>query len=1275
MHHTTDLPHIIETIWTRCGIHLTDTIGELLLEYWTRIEVLAPMDLEQSHDFNQKYWDWYNEAVLGSLPAGLMQFLKESAGQVDPLAYPMGAWRVELNAAIDEGVSPLKRYLRVQALVPLLAPVTALAQLPFFRCQGELGGPAAPAEATRAGTPATIADEVLEVLHDCFLQESQGAPAATPDTISAEILAALEDEVRFRQRNFFKNGRNESPLSLTQVHYGSLLCLPLFACVEAGLIDAATLFGEMLAKKDSPLRVTNLYTDDSSFGNHGGVPAQAARFLVPGHRDAFIEQLPNLTVLDTGLAFYYLPRFMALVEADDKLFEGVLDSFDVKLFKGERDKHRIEYRLPLNRWLAYAQAAHSYGVVRVPRVGDKNRDSPPWELIDWYRQALADTPEAVDRATLYGFLAPFESSSRVTAFQKDLADNPDQFADRPRERIELMKDLASEMDDRRLLAELVLDEGYNPGVRRKAMERYASLSCDGGSDGEALPPWTEFYQLAETHPEKLLDSDLFPYHLPDHDPWLLERVWRAALDRDEEAALRVHVLRSILERRYRPEPNLSENQDGALKKLAHEAIDHSPDLTRKLLMEESYKDLYEIEWLEGFAHPFVDALLLKLCAASGCFKDAVKGSEYCDEEERKAWFETVGRLAATRPEDLLNLAPAQLRDVLSIIDPRAQIDPLSPYILEQAAKASSSDLHLFLADWLAPLSLSQLQKLGWLDPKFKRFEAVSVELLLSKAEPEALVMLEAEYGRLKSQTIKDRILDKLEAGGKDIAGRDDLAGLDLAGLAALAEKAAPKKMRASVKKIWSEALTEKFVPLTPALLQWLFLLLETTTADAVPRTARHILALLDREDQALLTLHLFESWFDNKGNAAQEWAALLVDDYGDDRLVPLFLQAVKHWNKKSKAKTNKVIGWLGRLGTTYALSQVKQIFEGRYSESIIEHSEAVLRRVADKRDMRLEELLEELTPTLDYTTEGLVLDAGGQVYHARFDTRGALVVVHENGKQTKSFPTYKKTDDPDKHKAAKAKLSFFKKSLKPILKQQAVNLGFYLHQGKTWPSARWQKLYLDHPLLAALGQSLIWDGELAGSERVAFRISGEMELLTVDDDTLSLEALETVRLWHPLEWDAAAVAAWKAHLADYNLKAMVDQVSAPVHTLDAEALRQDTLSHCQGHVANQASFRHLLEKNGFGMDDHTADGHQFGGHTQTLRAHKVTIDFGHTRMSTWLELEEEAAIDGVIFRDAETCEKLSLDRISPRIIAWMVDLMAQIAAKGPGYDRNWQSMM
>jgi hypothetical protein len=1228
MVNTEDLPQVIEKIWTRCGLNL-EGATEALGPYWAKIGTAPPMDPKHSGDINQKHWAWFNANILGAMPEVLLRFLRAHRGKATAAAVSIEGWQASVNRAIDSLKVPMERFICTQALIPLLAPVIPVRQLPFIRFETPLGG-----------------------------------TGEAPKPVLDEIHAALEDEDRSRQREDFDDARHKSLSTLTnaELHYASLLSLPLMASVEAGLIDAADLLREMVATADSPLRLNHLYPGDRFQVYYGGVPEQLSIFLIPRHRDLFISLLPPVAVLDSALPLYQVKGFMALMKTNEDLFEAFLVSLNKSFFVREAENMHFSHLVPPNRWLAYARAAHCHGLVLLPYVDKHNRQEFDKEFFVWCRQLPEnDLPPKLRRA-LMRLLMVFEPSEKILGCLRYMNDT-NRKVSTPVFTSWDMQELVKTIDDSGVLMTVATDMDFDREVRRRAMDRYEDIRKD--------VPWQEFHSLAEKHPEMLLDSCIFPW--PNHDVQLLEKVWQASQNSTKAAELIKRVLGAILNPRYlgRSDSALSAKRENPLKPLAHQAIDRLPELAAEILLSRTSSYFHEIEWYESFGHPLVERMLLKLCVASSEYQQRL--NDGAGWEDTQAWFKKVRGLVATCPQDLLSLSPMQLRDVLRVIDSPKNIAQLSPFVFEQSLINSTKELHLFLAQWLVPVPLAVLRDLGWLDPKFRRFEAVTVEMLLRRAEPEALQMLEEIFPRIKNQTLRDRILDKLAQAGVPIGALDELDGLDAAGLERLAQAKIPKKMSAATLKVWREDLSERFAPLTPSLLQWLFMLCEQTTADQVPRTARRILGLIDRERQALLVIHLFEAWFAHKGDAALEWAVLLLDDYADDRMVPFFVQAVKHWNKKSKSKTNKIIGWLGRLGSVYAVAQIKQIFEGHYSGAIIRHCRQVLSQIADGRDLTLEELFEELTPTLGYTPEGLVLDVGHQVYHARLDTRGALVVFDEQGKKSKSLPACKKEDDPALHDAAKSKLSFFKKNLKPILKQQALNFYHYLHQGKQWPAARWQMLFLDHALLAAMGQSLIWDGLQPNGERIGFRFSEDHALLTLSDDTVDPEALESVRLWHPLEWDGANQAAWAAHLMDYKLTPLIDQVSAPTHLLTEEERSAQQLDRYQGHVTAQGSFRHILKKNGFAQEA-TGDGGNFYGHLLFSGARQLRVVVHHTAMTAWMEVDSEAAIEKVSFYDTQAQKELTLAEVNPRLMAWVIDILAQIAEKGEGYRADWRSL-
>ncbi|MCO6062645.1 DUF4132 domain-containing protein, partial [Pseudomonas sp. MOB-449] len=84
------------------------------------------------------------------------------------------------------------------------------------------------------------------------------------------------------------------------------------------------------------------------------------------------------------------------------------------------------------------------------------------------------------------------------------------------------------------------------------------------------------------------------------------------------------------------------------------------------------------------------------------------------------------------------------------------------------------------------------------------------------------------------------------------------------------------------------------------------------------------------------------------------------------------------------------------------------------------------------------------------------------------------------------------------------------------VKQQAPRMYAALVTGKRWPLARWQRLFVQHPLLRIVGRSLIWRAEEAPElARSSFRLAEDFSLVDVEDEVLSLPEGCSVSLWHP----------------------------------------------------------------------------------------------------------------------------------------------------------------
>ncbi|NJO14057.1 MAG: DUF4132 domain-containing protein [Rhizobiales bacterium] len=82
-----------------------------------------------------------------------------------------------------------------------------------------------------------------------------------------------------------------------------------------------------------------------------------------------------------------------------------------------------------------------------------------------------------------------------------------------------------------------------------------------------------------------------------------------------------------------------------------------------------------------------------------------------------------------------------------------------------------------------------------------------------------------------------------------------------------------------------------------------------------------------------------------------------------------------------------------------------------------------------------------------------------------------------------------------------------------------------------------------HPLVGRLAARLVWDGLGAEGQSLAlFRPLGDGSYTDPEDNDVALAEFTTVRLAHSSLLEAAAIAKWRQHLADYAVEAPFDQL-------------------------------------------------------------------------------------------------------------------------------------
>ena len=149
------------------------------------------------------------------------------------------------------------------------------------------------------------------------------------------------------------------------------------------------------------------------------------------------------------------------------------------------------------------------------------------------------------------------------------------------------------------------------------------------------------------------------------------------------------------------------------------------------------------------------------------------------------------------------------------------------------------------------------------------------------------------------------------------------------------------------------------------------------------------------------------------------------------------------------------------------------------------------------------------------------------------------------------------------------------------LKAQRLRLERLYLADRSWPLAVWRERYLDEPLVAGFAKRLIWTFESGGK-----RLSGlpaSHEIIGADGTQLRLEQGDvSVRLWHPMQVEAAEVLAWRAALAKLDITQPFKQAHREVYVLtDSERETSTYSDRFAGHFVVQKLFRALTQARGW----------------------------------------------------------------------------------------------
>ncbi|CUH75557.1 DUF4132 domain-containing protein [Tropicibacter naphthalenivorans] len=608
--------------------------------------------------------------------------------------------------------------------------------------------------------------------------------------------------------------------------------------------------------------------------------------------------------------------------------------------------------------------------------------------------------------------------------------------------------------------------------------------------------------------------------------------------------------------------------------------------------------------------------------------------------------------------------------------------------------------------------------------------ATAARMLAEMGYAPAVDALQTRLKKEKSVVAKAAMLSALRAFDQDISA--------FVGPKALLTEATKGLKKASFKDVdWLDLNTLPQVayadgtPVPPEVVQWWLAMAVKLKAPGDTGLFELYLDQLRPEDAVTLSTYMFDAWIGYDTAPPSEEAILAhirktMRSYGnlwhlyypeaanmtDDEKVAYLRKFVRVENPNSAASAKGMLALAVRVPPAHAVAKVRSYLRqhgGRTSQttsllelmaakgdalslqvviaaatrlrqkSVQARANELVQAVAERNDWTTDQLADRTVPTGGLDDDGrleLPVAAGSKTYVARLDEKLALAVFNPDGKPIKALPA----GDDDITKASKKALSAAKKEIKQAVAFQTARLFEAMCVGRAWTPEDWQRDFYEHPLMRKLIERLIWQTlDAEGHPTGSFRPTPEGDFLDNADGDVTLEGVAQIRLAHASTLPPEDTKAWRAHLKDYEVKQLFEQVRANLPRLPEDMAKATDLEDRKGWVTDAFTLRSAVTKAGYERGD-ALDGGGFDCYTRHFSSEGIVavLEF------TGNHVEQDnipVAIKTMFFerlpagvsRGYGSGQKIALGKLPPVMLAecW-ADLHA-IAAKA-SFDPEWEKV-
>lgn len=345
----------------------------------------------------------------------------------------------------------------------------------------------------------------------------------------------------------------------------------------------------------------------------------------------------------------------------------------------------------------------------------------------------------------------------------------------------------------------------------------------------------------------------------------------------------------------------------------------------------------------------------------------------------------------------------------------------------------------------------------------------------------------------------------------------------------------------------------------------------------------------------------------------------------------------------------------------------------RYRTASVQNlAKSLVEDIAERNGWSRDQLADRTIPTAGLDDQGVLsLDYGQRTLHASLDSQDKFILKNEDGKVLKALPSPRQGDDEAQIKDTKAQWSNAKKELKQVLDLQTQRLYESMCSERLWSVADWLEYILVHPIMSRLIQRLVWlEVDDTGKIVNQFRPTEDGSLINLDDDEITLDSTNQVKLAHAVLIDAETIQAWQAHFKDYKIKPLFDQMSHKLPELNDKNYIDDH----KGWITDTFTLRGVLNKLGYQRAT-IEDGGSFDRYYKAYDSLGLSAVIGFSGSYV-----PEENIDAVLYDlsfEEQTArswqdDKISLKDIAKVLLAESYADYLQVANACRGFDEQWQ---